>query len=157
MPPESLAADIDTETEAREILQLITLRSNDQFNTTVYGYDDRFRGIKGTREVVLMNRNDAQRLGLQDGDTVTLQTAVDDGVERARPGMRVVIYDIPEGCCGGYYPECNVLLPLWHHARESLVPAAKSIPVRLHRTAQARPGAAIGKAGDARVSIRQVV
>lgn len=154
--PKSLTAGLDTDPQARDILQLLTLRSNDQFNTTVYGYDDRFRGIKGTRDVVLLNRNDADRLGLQNGDTVTLRTAVDEGIERALPGLRVVLYNIPEGCCAGYYPECNVLLPLWHHAHESLVPAAKAIPVRLQRTAQARPGAALGKAGAARMHIRRV-
>lgn len=60
---------------------------------------------------------------------IELETAVDDGVRRAMGGLRVVAYDIPEGCCATYYPECNLLIPLWHHAEESKVPAAKSIPV----------------------------
>src|SRR5438270_12919336 len=64
------------------VLQLVTLRSNDQFNTTVYGYQDRFRGVKGTRMVVFMNLADIERLGLQDGEVVDLVTAMDDGVER---------------------------------------------------------------------------
>ncbi len=85
-------------------LRLMTLRSNDQFNTTVYGYDDRFRGIKNTRKVVLMNRSDIDRLGLKVGQAVTLRTVADDGVDRALSGLLVVAYDIPIGCIGGYYP-----------------------------------------------------
>src|SRR6185312_9779350 len=131
MTPVSLADDIDTPAEQRDVVQLITLRSNDQFNTTIYGYDDRFRGIHGTRMVVLMHGNDIARFGLQEGDSVTLSTAVDDGRRREVSGFRVVAYDIPEGNVGGYYPECNALLPLWHHAEGSQTPAAKSIPVRV--------------------------
>lgn len=130
--PTTLAADIDIAPEQRDVLQLITLRSNGQFNTTVYSYDDRFRGIYGSRMVVLMHRNDVDRLGLREDQIIGLETAVDDGVQRAVDGFRVVAYDIPEGCIGGYYPECNPLLPLWHHAEKSKVPAAKSIPVRVH-------------------------
>jgi molybdopterin-dependent oxidoreductase alpha subunit len=129
--PKSLASDIDTPPEDRDIVQLITLRSNGQFNTTIYSYDDRFRGIYGSRQVVLMHANDVDRLGLKEGSLVTLSTAVDDGFERRVEGLRVVRYDIPEGCIAGYYPECNPLLPLWHHDEKSKTPAAKSIPVRV--------------------------
>lgn len=130
--PKALTEDIDTPPEARDVVQLITLRSNGQFNTTIYNYDDRFRGIYGSREVVLMHRNDIDRLGLREGMLVTLATAVDDGVDRRVGGLRVVVYDIPEGCIGGYYPECNPLIPLWHHEEKAKTPAAKSIPVRVH-------------------------
>lgn len=129
--PKSLATDIDTAPEAREVVQLITLRSNGQFNTTIYNYDDRFRGIYGSREVVLMHRNDIERLGLREGSVVALETAVDDGVVRQVNGLRVVAYDIPEGCIAGYYPECNPLIPLWHHEEKAKTPAAKAIPVRI--------------------------
>jgi molybdopterin-dependent oxidoreductase alpha subunit len=129
--PKSLTTDIDTAPDDRDIVQLITLRSNGQFNTTIYSYDDRFRGIHGSRAVVLMHRNDIDRFGLEEGIPVTLSTAVDDGVERQVAGLRVVAYDIPEGCIASYYPECNPLLPLWHHEEKSKVPAAKSIPVRV--------------------------
>jgi molybdopterin-dependent oxidoreductase alpha subunit len=129
--PDGLEEDIEKSAEARDILQLITLRSNGQFNTTIYSYDDRFRGIYGSRMVVLMHRNDIDRLGLHEGDFVKLVTATDDGVHRSVEGFRVTPYDIPEGCIGGYYPECNPLIPLWHHAERSKVPAAKSIPVRI--------------------------
>jgi anaerobic selenocysteine-containing dehydrogenase len=123
------------------VLQLITLRSNGQFNTTVYSYDDRFRGNFGTRMVVMMHKNDIARLGLREGEIVTLATAVADGVCREVGGFRVRAYDIPEGCIAGYYPECNPLIPLWHHAEKAKVPAAKSIPVRIV-TEAARPLAA---------------
>ena len=128
--PDSLAEDID-EPGRRDVVQLITLRSNGQFNTTVYSYDDRFRGIYGSRMVLMMHRNDIDRFGLKEGDVVGLETAVDDGVARKIDGFRVIAYDIPEGCIGGYYPECNPLIPLWHHAEGSKVPAAKSIPVKI--------------------------
>ena len=79
-----------------------------------------------------MNRSDIDRLGLKVGQAVTLRTAADDGVDRHLSGMLVVAYDIPIGCIGGYYPECNVLMPLWHYAYGSKVPAAKTIPVTVH-------------------------
>jgi molybdopterin-dependent oxidoreductase alpha subunit len=117
--------------EAEDVFRLMTLRSNDQFNTTVYGYDDRFRGIAGTREVLLINRDDMARLGLSEGQVVALRTASDDGVERVKPGLRVTAYDLPSGCVGAYYPECNVLVPVAHYAEESKTPAVKSVPVRI--------------------------
>ncbi|HZH52959.1 MAG TPA: FdhF/YdeP family oxidoreductase [Microvirga sp.] len=140
--PRSLEEDLGIAERNHDVLRLITVRSNDQFNTTVYGYHDRFRGIKGTRRVILMNRNDIVRLGLEEGEMVTLRTAVDDNVVREVSGMRVTPYDIPEGCCASYYPECNPLIPLWHHAERSKVPAAKSIPIRIERTGAGMPQAA---------------
>ncbi|GAA5232875.1 FdhF/YdeP family oxidoreductase [Verticiella sediminum] len=139
-----------------DVLRLMTLRSNDQFNTTVYGYDDRFRGIKGTRHVVLMHRNDIDRLGLYEGDTVKLCTVAADERRRELEGLRVVPYDVPEGSCASYFPECNVLLPLGHHARESRVPAAKSIPVRIVRLGGVPRATAPGKAGASRVDARHL-
>jgi len=115
------------------ILTLITVRSNDQFNTTVYGYEDRLRGIYGTREVVLMHEADMRSLGIADGEIVDIIGDAGDGVERQVLGFRATRYDVPHGSCAGYYPECNPLLPLWHHATRSHVPAAKSIPVRIRR------------------------
>ena len=113
------------------VLQLATLRSNDQFNTTIYGYSDRFRGVRGTRMVVFMHAADIARQGLAAGDLVDMTTAVDDGVERIVRGLQVVEYDIPEGCCGAYYPETNPLVPLWHHDKHAHTPAYKAIPVRV--------------------------
>ncbi|WP_458096449.1 FdhF/YdeP family oxidoreductase [Roseomonas sp. WA12] len=131
--PAGFRTDLQTDLDDPEILQLVTLRSNDQFNTTVYGYEDRFRGISGTRDVVLMNREDAAAFGLREGDTIALETAVDDNVPRRVGGLQVVFYDIPRGAIGGYYPECNPLMPVWHYAESSKVPAAKAIPVRVRR------------------------
>ena len=85
--PKSLAEDIDTPEDQRDVVQLITLRSNGQFNTTVYNYDDRFRGIYGSRHVVLMHRNDIDRFSLKEGDLVALKTAVNDGVDRQVDGL----------------------------------------------------------------------
>lgn len=129
--PTTLTACLPDSDPAHPALQLMTVRSNDQFNTTVYGYDDRFRGISGTRMVVMMNLSDMTRLGLTDGQEVSVETIAPDNVQRVVAGLRVVAYDIPAGCCAAYYPECNPLMPLWHHAEESFVPAAKSIPVRI--------------------------
>jgi molybdopterin-dependent oxidoreductase alpha subunit len=129
--PKSPREDPDTP-RAHDVLRMITLRSNDQFNTTIYGYDDRLRGIHGIRSVILMHRNDIARLGLADGQSVAVTTASDDGISRELKGLQVVTYDIPEGCVATYYPEANVLIPLWHHAERSKVPAAKSVPVRIY-------------------------
>jgi anaerobic selenocysteine-containing dehydrogenase len=111
----------------------MTLRSDDQFNTTIYSLDDRFRGIYGTRRVLLMNRDDMERLGVHEGDMVDVTTASIDDHPRSVHGLRVTPFDIPPGCAAGYYPECNPLIPLSHHAEKSKVPAAKAIPVRLRR------------------------
>ncbi|MBO1076511.1 FdhF/YdeP family oxidoreductase [Roseomonas marmotae] len=129
--PAGLRADPDVPLDREGVLQLITLRSNDQFNTTVYGYEDRFRGVSGTRDVVFVSRNDMVRLGLEEGQAVTLASAAGDGKERQVSGLRVVAYDLPDGCIAAYYPECNRLIPLWHHAERSKVPAAKSVPVHI--------------------------
>jgi len=112
----------------------MTIRSNDQFNTTIYGFEDRFRGIHGTREVLLMSAEDIDHHGLRAGDLVTVSTVAEDFV-REVANLRVAPYAIPPGCAAAYYPECNALIPLWHHAVESKVPASKSIPIRVRKTA----------------------
>jgi len=112
--------------------RLLTMRSNDQFNTTIYGYSDRFRGIEGTRDVVLMNPDDIAEAGLKDGDTVRLVSDYDgDTVERHLGGLKLVAYKLPRGTIAGYYPECNVLVPITHHDELSKTPASKSVPVRI--------------------------
>ena len=111
--------------------RLMTLRSNDQFNTTIYGYHDRFRGVKGTRDVLFMNIADIVRAGLSEGQIVALESDAEDGKTRTREGLIVMPYSIPEGCLGAYYPECNVLMSVDHYAEESHVPAAKTVPVRI--------------------------
>ena len=115
--------------------RLLTMRSNDQFNTTIYGYSDRFRGIEGTRDVVLMNPDDIAEAGLSDGASVKLVTDYDcDDVERELGGLKLVAYKLPRGTIAGYYPECNVLVPITHHDQLSKTPASKSIPVRVVRS-----------------------
>jgi molybdopterin-dependent oxidoreductase alpha subunit len=131
--------DVSVGSSRRDVVQLMTLRSNDQFNTTVYGYDDRFRGVHGTRSVVFLNRNDIVRLGFAAGDWVMVRTAIEPQVRREVGPLQIIAYDIPQGCGAAYYPEANPLIPLWHHAERSKVPAAKSVPVTLH---PARPDSA---------------
>ncbi len=131
----NLHADPDMPEGGADVLRLMTLRSDDQFNTTIYSLDDRFRGIHGTRRVLLMNRGDMYRLGVAEGAMVDVSTASDEKPPRTVPGLRVTPYDIPAGCAAGYYPECNPLIPLTHHAEKSKVPAAKAIPVRLRLAA----------------------
>ena len=111
--------------------RLITLRSNDQFNTTIYGYSDRFRGIEGTRDVLLMNPDDIEAAGLTNGQPVRMVTDVDDGVDRELGGLTLTAYRIPRGTVASYYPECNVLIPITHHDEMSKTPASKSVPVRI--------------------------
>ena len=111
--------------------RLVTLRSNDQFNTTIYGYSDRLRGIEGTRDVLLMHPDDIAQAGLANGQTVRLHTDVDDGQVRELGGLRLTAYKIPRGTVASYYPECNVLVPIGHHDTLSKTPASKSVPVRI--------------------------
>ncbi|MET9102904.1 FdhF/YdeP family oxidoreductase [Streptomyces antibioticus] len=119
--------------EGRLLLQ--TLRSHDQYNTTVYGLDDRYRGIKNGRRVVLVNAEDARALGFADGAYVDLVGEWRDGVERRAPGFRVVVYPTARGCAAAYYPETNVLVPLDATADTSNTPASKSVVVRLEQSA----------------------
>ncbi|GLS43183.1 FdhF/YdeP family oxidoreductase [Methylobacterium brachythecii] len=137
--PAGLDEDPDLPARSAEVLDLITLRSNDQFNTTVYGYHDRFRGVKGTRQIVFMNEADIARFDLSDGASVDIVTESADDRVRAVKNFRVVKYDIPEGNCAGYYPELNVLIPLWHHDEQAKTPAAKAIPVRIMKAAASPP------------------
>ncbi|TPW29866.1 FdhF/YdeP family oxidoreductase [Pararhizobium mangrovi] len=136
--PGGLDADPNVNTDRKNVFTLITLRSNDQFNTTVYGYNDRLRGINGTRMIVMMNTGDMARMGVSAGDEVDLHAAADDGIER-KPveRLRVVPYALPAGDCAGYFPELNSLIALSHHALESHVPAGKSVPVKIVKSASA--------------------
>jgi len=116
--------------------RLITLRSNDQFNTTVYGYSDRMRGIEGTRDVLLMNPKDIRRDGLEAGQIVSLISDAEDGIERLLSGLSVTPFELPDGCVGAYYPEANALVPLWYHDQQSKTPAVKAVPVRIRPMVQ---------------------
>ncbi|RZI59569.1 MAG: FdhF/YdeP family oxidoreductase [Rubrivivax sp.] len=133
--PASLIADPDAPSSVDgddpTVLRLMTMRSDDQFNTTIYSLDDRFRRVTGSRHVLLMHPDDITRLGFVEGDVVTATTAFDDGHVREVRGLTLKAYSIPKGAIAGYFPELNALIPLQHHAKQSMVPAAKSIPVRL--------------------------
>ncbi|QIM22503.1 FdhF/YdeP family oxidoreductase [Phycicoccus sp. HDW14] len=111
-------------------LLLQTLRSHDQFNTTIYGHDDRYRGLAGGRQVVMVHPDDITALGLTDGDLYDVVSVWTDGSERVAHGYRVVSYPTARGCAAAYYPECNVLVPLDHVAEGSNCPASKSVVVR---------------------------
>ncbi|MEV1011114.1 FdhF/YdeP family oxidoreductase [Streptomyces sp. NPDC049881] len=120
--------------EGRLLLQ--TLRSHDQYNTTVYGLDDRYRGITGGRRVVMVHPRDAAERGLADGDYADLTSEWTDGSERTARGFRVVHYPTTPGCAAAYYPETNVLVPLDSTADVSNTPASKSVVIRLTRAAE---------------------
>ncbi len=115
-------------------LLLQTVRSHDQYNTTIYGLDDRYRGIKQGRRVVFVNPVDLAVLGLADGEQVDLVSVWQDGVERRAPSFRVVSYQTAHGCAAAYFPETNVLVPLDSTAQVSNTPTSKSIVVRLERS-----------------------
>ena len=109
-------------------LAMMTVRTHDQFNTTIYGLDDRYRGIKNERRVVLMNAADLRERGLKSQDVVDL-TGHFQGEVRLAPKFIVVEYDIPRGCCATYFPEANVLVPLNSTADGSNTPTSKYVVV----------------------------
>lgn len=113
------------------MLRLATVRSHDQFNTTIYSYNDRYRGVYNDRMVLFMNADDIADRGLAEGAKVALETFSSDGIRRRVDGLTILDYPMPRGSVAGYYPELNPLLPLDHHDRISGTPAAKSIPVRV--------------------------
>ncbi|MBO9637694.1 MAG: FdhF/YdeP family oxidoreductase [Siphonobacter aquaeclarae] len=118
-------------TQPGELL-MMTIRSHDQYNTTIYGLDDRYRGIHHERRVVLMNAEDIAEQELTAGQPVTLFSEY-DGERREAKSFLVVSYPIPKGCCATYYPETNVLIPVWHRSEDSKCPASKSVLVRVEK------------------------
>jgi molybdopterin-dependent oxidoreductase alpha subunit len=117
-----------------DVFNLMTTRSHDQYNTTIYGIDDRYRGIFGERRVIFINREDLVAKGLKAGDWVDLISIWDDGLTRRANKFMLVEYDIPRGCLGGYYPETNNLVPLDSVADFSHTPTSKSVAVRLEKS-----------------------
>ena len=111
-------------------LLLQTVRSHDQYNTTIYGLDDRYRGIRRGRRVVFVNPQDLAELGRTDGEHVDIVSEWHDGVDRRAARFRLVAYDVPRGTCAAYFPEANVLVPLDSMAEESRTPTSKSVVVR---------------------------
>ncbi|HEY8752166.1 MAG TPA: FdhF/YdeP family oxidoreductase [Arthrobacter sp.] len=116
-------------------LILQSMRSHDQFNTTIYGNNDRYRGIKKGREVVFVSPEDLVELGLNDGQHVDIHGVYQDNVERVLRNFRVVSYPTAAGCAAAYYPEANVLVPLDSVAEGSQTPVSKAVIVRLEPVA----------------------
>ncbi|HCN95587.1 MAG TPA: CbbBc protein [Leclercia sp.] len=116
--------------EGENVLRLVTLRSHDQYNTTIYALDDRYRGVFGRRDVLFMNEEDMQQLGLEHGDRVDITTALPDSRQRL-DDITLVAYSIAPGTVASYYPEANVLVPLNYLDKESGTPSYKSVPVRI--------------------------
>lgn len=124
----------ETGQEPHLILQ--TLRSHDQYNTTIYGLDDRYRGVRGHREVVFANEADIRRLGFEPGEKVDMVSLWSDGVDRRVSGFTLLAYDIPAGQAAAYYPETNPLVPLDSHGVGSHTPTSKFVAIRFEK---ARP------------------
>ncbi|TFD47186.1 FdhF/YdeP family oxidoreductase [Cryobacterium sp. TMT1-2-1] len=133
-------------------LILQTLRSHDQFNTTIYGHNDRYRGIKNGRHVVFVNPDDLAELGLIDGQFVDVHGVFSDKIPRVLRKFRLVSYPTARGCAAAYYPEANVLVPLSHLAEGSNTPVSKAVIVRLdpvEADADKAPNAARNRSGAA--------
>jgi molybdopterin-dependent oxidoreductase alpha subunit len=113
-------------------LLMMTIRSHDQFNTTIYGLDDRYRGIYKERRVVLMNQRDIDLAGLKEGDRVNLYN-YNNGTERVANNFVVVAYPIPEKCCATYFPETNVLVPVSSVADKSNTPCSKQVVIKVKK------------------------
>jgi molybdopterin-dependent oxidoreductase alpha subunit len=120
-------------------LMLTTVRSHDQFNTTIYSNDDRYRGLKGLRTVVFMNPGDMRDRSLDEFDLVDITSISRDGSRRAVYGYRAVRYDIPPGCAAGYMPELNVLCGLADYSTQSGQPATKHLTVEITPASGAGP------------------
>jgi anaerobic selenocysteine-containing dehydrogenase len=127
-------AAVPEEEKAEDELFLMTIRSHDQFNTTVYGLADRYRGIKNSRRVVFIGPADLERRGLKAGQIVDLSSTY-EGVERKVKDFTLVAYPIPVDCAAAYFPEANPLVPASLRDPASGCPASKKIAVRLHRQA----------------------
>lgn len=115
-------------------LRLMTIRSHDQYNTTIYGLNDRYRGITGERKVIFMNPDDIAEHGLNAGDQVNIISISSDRAKRTAKAFKVIPYDIPRGCAASYFPETNILVPLDSVADKSHTPTSKLIVVRLERS-----------------------
>ncbi|MFM0287081.1 FdhF/YdeP family oxidoreductase [Paraburkholderia megapolitana] len=121
---------------ADNVLRLITIRSHDQYNTTIYALDDRYRGVFGRRDVLFMNQDDLAARGLEHGDLVDIE-AISAGRQLRLKKITAIAYNIAPGSVAAYYPEANVLVPLDFIDKESGTPAYKSVPVHVLRSAEA--------------------
>jgi molybdopterin-dependent oxidoreductase alpha subunit len=134
----------DATTDDPDVLRMTSLRAHDQYNTTIYGLNDRYRGVFGRRDVLFLNPRELARLGFSEGDVVDVATALDFAREdRVVRGLMLVSYNLPDGCCASYYPETQPLVALEHHDPDCLTPSYKSVPVKI------TPALASGKAATA--------
>lgn len=131
--PSSLVPEAITAKAQGILSTLQTLRSHDQYNTTIYGMDDRYRGVYGQRMVLFMNPEEIKQRGLQEGDLVELSSIWFDDVERKVGGFKVVAYDIPLGNVAAYYPETNPLVPLHSVGEHCDTPTSKSVPILIYK------------------------
>jgi anaerobic selenocysteine-containing dehydrogenase len=138
MPTDLAVARVADRHRDVRVFTLTTLRSHDQYNTTIYGHDDRYRGVYGHRRVVFIHADDIRDLGLKAGDWVDITSlyiaeAGGDVQQRRAERFLLVEYDIPRGCLASYYPETNPLVPLQSFSIGARTPTSKSIPVMLSR------------------------
>jgi len=127
---------LDEELQQGGAFRLVTVRSHDQYNTTIYAYDDRYRGVFGRRDVLFMHPDDLEALGLVHGDKVDVELA-SGGETRRYPGLTAIAHAIARGTVAAYYPEANCLIPLDHIDAESGTPGYKSVPVSVRKSAGA--------------------
>lgn len=135
-PLAEVYADIENKYAAAftgaKVYTLMTTRSHDQYNTTIYGLDDRYRGVFGQRRVLFMNEADIKAAGFEADQWVNIESIYSDGVKRVVESFRIVPYNIPQGSLAAYYPETNPLVALSSHDKFAKIPASKSVPVILH-------------------------
>jgi len=127
----SLAALPDDVDPGKGRLMLTTLRSHDQFNTTIYSNDDRYRGLRGLRTVIFMNDDDMRERGIEEFALIDVKSFSKDGTERAVYGYRAVRYELPSGCAAGYMPELNVLCGIADYSTQSEQPVTKHLVVEV--------------------------
>jgi molybdopterin-dependent oxidoreductase alpha subunit len=131
--PEHLISEGVRNLKVKPHLILQTMRSHDQYNTTLYGLDDRYRGVYGMRDVVFANEQDICRLGFEPGQKVDLVALWDDDRERRVSGFTLIAYDIPAGQAAAYYPETNPLVPLESYGDRTYTPTSKFVAIRLEQ------------------------
>ena len=131
LPVQRARANADY-SQHKVIFNLSTMRSHDQYNTTIYGMNDRYRGVFGERRVVFINAEDLREMGMQADQWVDIESLCDDGIKRVAERFMLVEYNIPRGCLASYFPETNCLVPLSFVADIARTPTSKSLPVVLH-------------------------
>jgi anaerobic selenocysteine-containing dehydrogenase len=125
-------ADVEEIQLKPDELMMMTVRSHDQFNTTIYGLDDRYRGVLNERRVIFMNKNDILKYNFKAGDVVDLHNS-HNGIERVAKKFIIVEFNIPDRCAATYFPETNVLVPIDSVADKSNTPTSKMVVIKLRK------------------------